>query len=96
MYGATIGKLAIAGIDLTTNQACCACTPYVGINNLYLFYLLMAEKDRFIKMGTGGAQPNISREKIVNYLVPIPPYNEQLKIVTAIKQTIKQIEKDEI
>ena len=96
MYGATIGKLAIAGIDVTTNQACCACTPYGGINNLYLFYLLMAEKDRFIKMGTGGAQPNISREKIVNYLVPIPPYNEQLKIVTAIKQTIKQIEKDEI
>lgn len=96
MYGATIGKLAIAGVDVTTNQACCACTPYGGINNLYLFYLLMAEKDRFIKMGTGGAQPNISREKIVNYLVPIPPYNEQLKIVIAIKQTIKQIEKDEI
>lgn len=42
MYGATIGKLAIAGIDLTTNQAYCACTPQSGINNLYLFYLLMA------------------------------------------------------
>ena len=96
MYGATIGKLAIAGIDLTTNQACCACTPYSGINNLYLFYLLMAEKDRFIKMGAGGAQPNISREKIVMHIVPIPPYSEQLKIVKAIKYILKHIAKDEI
>lgn len=96
MYGATIGKLAIAGIDLTTNQACCACTPQSGINNLYLFYLLMAEKDRFVKMGAGGAQPNISREKIVTHIVPIPPYSEQLKIVNAIKYILKHIEKDEI
>lgn len=95
MYGATIGKLAIAGIDLTTNQACCACTPYQGISNIYLFYLLMAEKERFIKMGAGGAQPNISREKIINHIVPIPPYNEQLKIIDALKTTLKHIEKDE-
>ena len=96
MYGATIGKLAIAGIDLTTNQACCACTPYNGIDNLYLFYLLMAEKERFIKMGAGGAQPNISREKIVTHLVPIPPYNEQLRIVETVKSILKRIKKDEI
>ena len=81
MYGATIGKLGIAGIRLTTNQACCACTPYNGLYNLYLYYFLMAEKNRFIKLGSGGARPNISREKIVNYLLPLPPYNEQARIV---------------
>lgn len=96
MYGATIGKLAVAGIDLTTNQACCACTPYNGIDNLYLFYLLMAEKDRFIKMGAGGAQPNISREKIVAHIVPIPPYKEQLAIVESIKYILKCLRKGEI
>ena len=37
MYGATIGKLAIVGKELTTNQACCGCTPYL-IYNWYLFY----------------------------------------------------------
>lgn len=95
MYGATIGKLAIAGIDLTTNQACCACTPYNGIDNLYLFYLLMTEKDRFIKMGAGGAQPNISREKIVSHIVPIPPYKVQLAIVEGIKYILKHLRKGE-
>ena len=43
MYGATIGKVAIAGCELTTNQACCACTPFYGYNK-YLFYYLMANK----------------------------------------------------
>ena len=94
MYGATIGKLAIAGVELTTNQACCACTPYKGLSNIYLFYFLKEEKDRFIKLGAGGAQPNISREKIVNYLIPIPPYNEQLRICNQIKIVLDKL-KDE-
>ena len=53
MYGATIGKVAIAGIELTTNQACCGCTP-VLLYNEYLFYFLMASKVDFIKKGEGG------------------------------------------
>ena len=36
MYGATIGKLAIAGVPLTTNQACCACTPYEGMSHSFI------------------------------------------------------------
>lgn len=94
MYGATIGKLAIAGVELTTNQACCACTPYKGLSNIYLFYFLKEEKDRFIKLGAGGAQPNISREKIVNYLIPIPPYNEQIRICNQIEIVLDKL-KDE-
>ena len=82
MYGATIGKLAIAGVPLTTNQACCACTPYEGINNLYLFYFLMEEKYNFTQMGFGGVQPNISKDKIIKHLFPIPPYEEQKRIVS--------------
>lgn len=95
MYGATIGKLGIAGVKLTTNQACCACTPYAGFYNLYLFYLLMAEKDYFVKLGAGGAQPNISREKIINYIVPLPPYNEQRRIVERLKMVLEHFEKGE-
>lgn len=37
MYGATIGKLAIVGRELTTNQACCGCEPFFGINSKYFF-----------------------------------------------------------
>ena len=90
MYGATIGKLAIVGKELTTNQACCGCTPYI-VYNWFLFYFLMASRDSFIKKGEGGAQPNISRVKLVEHLIPLPPLNEQKRIVKRIETLFEQL-----
>ena len=92
MYGATIGKVAIVGKELTTNQACCACTPF-GIYNYFLFYFLMGSQIDFIKKGEGGAQPNISREKLVSHLMPIPPLTEQYRIVEKIQYLLPLVEK---
>ena len=82
MYGATIGKLGILDIESTTNQACCACYKY-WIEQLYLFYFLLAWKRRFIELSRGGAQPNISKEKIESTYFPCPPIQEQKRIVLA-------------
>ena len=92
MYGATIGKVAIVGKVLTTNQACCACTPF-GIYNYFLFFFLMGSQIDFIKKGEGGAQPNISREKLVSHLMPIPPLTEQYRIVEKIQYLLPLVEK---
>ena len=92
MYGATIGKVAIAGKELTTNQACCACTP-LGIYNFFLFFFLMGSQIDFIKKGEGGAQPNISREKLISHLMPVPPLVEQHRIVEEIQKLLPLIEK---
>ena len=91
MYGATIGKLGIAGIELTTNQACCACTPIL-FYNMFLFYYLMASKQVFIEQGEGGAQPNISRIKLVSHLFPMPPLAEQQRIVAKIEELMPLVE----
>ena len=93
MYGATIGKLGILTFPATTNQACCACKPFSDVLNLYLFYFLMAHKKDFIKKGEGGAQPNISKEKIIVTLFPLPPFNEQKRIVKRLVQTLEYIDK---
>ena len=92
MYGATIGKVAIVGKEMTTNQACCACTP-IGIFNWYLFYFLMGSQLDFIKKGEGGAQPNISREKLIGHLMPVPPLEEQHRIVSQIRVVLPYAEK---
>ena len=92
MYGATIGKVAIVGKELTTNQACCACTPF-GIYNYFLFFFLMGSQIDFIKKGEGGAQPNISREKLISHLIPIPPLAEQHRIVEKIQYLLPLVEK---
>ena len=91
MYGATIGKLGILNIDSTTNQACCAC-KCIEINNLYLFYYLMSQRNNLKEMGMGGAQPNISRELLVNYYFTLPPFKEQNRIVEKIKSIFTQLD----
>ena len=95
MYGATIGKLGILEAPMTTNQACCACIPFDGIYNKYLFYFLMGNRQNFIKMGEGGAQPNISKDKIVNYPIAIPPLAEQKRIVAKIEELLPYIDRYE-
>mgnify|MGYP002751111255 FL=1 len=92
MYGATIGKLGILEIEATTNQACCACIPYSCVMNKYLFYYLMSQRRNYIKMGAGGAQPNISKEKIVISLIPLPPLEEQHRIVAKIEEILPYID----
>ena len=88
MYGATIGKLGILTYSATTNQACCACKPVYGVETLFLFYFLMSQRTAFIKRGEGGAQPNISKEKIVTTLMPLPPLAEQHRIVQRIEELL--------
>lgn len=93
MYGATIGKLGILEIPVTTNQACCACIPYAEMNNKYLFYYLMSMRQSYIGMAEGGAQPNISKEKIVNSLIPLPPAEEQRRIVAKIEELLPYVDR---
>ena len=96
MYGATIGKLGILDIESTTNQACCAC---IADNNLiinwFLFYYLLSQRKEFIALGAGGAQPNISRQKIISYPIPLPPLEEQKRIVAKLEQLFEVINRCE-
>ena len=94
MYGATIGKIGILALPATTNQACCACVDYM-CDKMFLFYFLLANRKRFIAMGGGGAQPNISKEKITNTHIPLPPLSEQHRIVTKIEELFAQLDKIE-
>ena len=96
MYGATIGKIGILTFPATTNQACCACVDYKAVTQKYLFNFLLSHKEEFVKMGGGGAQPNISKEKIISTLIPIPPIAEQNRIADEIERLITFIEAIEL
>ena len=92
MYGATIGKIGILTKPATTNQACCACVSHNGVEQMYLFYFLLSYKEEFIRQGGGGAQPNISKEKIIETYIPLPPLCEQNRIVNEVAKWNKIID----
>ena len=92
MYGATIGKVALLAERAVTNQAVCACTPSPELFNKYLFYFLRSRRPDFAAMGEGGAQPNISKRKIVEFQIPLPPLEEQYRIVAKLEELLALVD----
>jgi type I restriction enzyme, S subunit len=92
MYGATIGKTSILGIDATTNQACGVGNPIKGVTfTEFLYYMLCNEKDNFIAKGKGGAQPNISQALIKEHEIALPPLPEQQQIAQKLDELLAQV-----
>lgn len=91
MYGATIGKTSILGVDATTNQACAVGTP-IATSTEFLYYFLRNEKNSFIAKGKGGAQPNISQQIIKAHTIYLPSLAEQQEIVRQLDSMLAQVE----
>ncbi|MDR6914929.1 type I restriction enzyme S subunit [Pseudomonas sp. 3296] len=93
MYGATIGKTAILGVDASTNQACAVGAPVAGITEKeFLYRLLQNEKKAFIEKGKGGAQPNISQAVIKAHEIGLPPLAEQTRIAKKLDELLAQVD----
>ncbi|MCY4667039.1 MAG: restriction endonuclease subunit S, partial [Rhodococcus sp.] len=73
MYGATVGEVAVLGIEAATNQAVCCISPTESVTGPYLVGLLRARKRDLIRRAAGGAQPNISQTIIRELEIPLPP-----------------------
>lgn len=96
MYGATIGKASILGIDAATNQACAVGVPYPeAADSEFLYYFLSSQRRSFINAGIGGAQPNISQGLIKSWPIPLPPLAEQKRIVAKIEELFSELEAGE-
>lgn len=81
MYGATVGKLGLLGIDAATNQAVCGISTPDELDRRFLFYFLLSQRQILIGQSAGGAQPNISQKIVRELLVPVPLLPEQCRIV---------------
>lgn len=82
LYGATIGKTSILGVEATTNQACANCIPFHKfLYNRYLLYYILEERKNLNRAGQGGAQPNLTNKIIHEWYLPLPPIAEQHRIV---------------
>ncbi len=92
LYGATVGKLGILGVDAATNQAVCAIFPPEGLDTRYLYRFFEGKRRDLIEQGKGGAQSNISQGIIRDTMFPLPPLPEQRRIVAEIEKQFTRLE----
>ncbi len=92
MYGATIGATSILKIDACTNQACAAFKKSEKVIPEYLYYFFKSQKERFVKDGVGGAQPNISACYLKNVEMEVPTLERQAEIVDILDKVNRVIE----
>lgn len=87
MYGATVGRLGILGIEATTNQAVCHIVPDPKVaTTRYVYHAISSRVPNLISMGVGGAQPNINQAIIKNLEIHLPPLPEQIRIAAILDQ----------
>ncbi|MDD7581804.1 restriction endonuclease subunit S [Corynebacterium sp. 32222D000AT] len=84
MYGATIGKVGILAMDAATNQAIAVARSAEHTLERFLFFYLRANRIKFIALGKGGAQPNISQKVIKAFPYELPSIQEQKEILRLI------------
>ena len=93
LYGATIGKLSFLGIDAATNQAVCGLFKNEKVSLKYLYYYLLYQRPNLIKLGVGGAQPNISQTILKKLSIPYPlAFADQELIVAQIEELFSQLD----
>lgn len=92
MYGATIGRMAILGVDATSNQACCALVGPVRAVPEFVQYSLQSAKQRLLLEAAGGGQPNINQEKIRSFRIPAPSLAEQLRICADLDTKVSKLD----
>lgn len=92
LYGATVGKLGILGVDAATNQAVCGIFLPKEIETRFAYRFLESKRRDLIEMGKGGAQSNISQQIIRELEFPFPPTDEQRRIVAEIEKQFTRLE----
>jgi len=93
IYG-SIGKLGILGIEATTNQAICAFEPRL-VERDFLYWYLRFQRDKLLGSGYGGTQDNISQKFLKPLPIPLPPRDEQRRIVEKITDVMATADESE-
>lgn len=86
---APIGKVAIAGREMCSNQGFKNFIPSERINSVYLYFWLLLKKDYLNSLGHGATFKEISKKIVSKIKIPLPPLPLQKKFASIVKQVEK-------
>ena len=93
---APVGEISISNREICIGRGLASIHPYNFINTEWLFYWLKTYKNNLNKKATGSTFVAITVGTVKNMLIPLPPPEEQNRILQAIDNiflTIELIEK---
>ncbi|EBQ4967598.1 hypothetical protein BLM17_17365, partial [Salmonella enterica] len=77
---APIGNVAIAGIELCTNQGFKSLIPGRNVHNKYLYHCIKRFVPQLELLGNGATFKEVSKSVVENFEIPLPPFEEQKRI----------------
>ena len=83
---APIGYIGIAQNSMTTNQGFKSVSLYIKNMHMYLYYTLIQRTDDIKARATGTTFKEISGAEFGNTLIPLPPIQEQYRIINYLEQ----------
>jgi type I restriction enzyme S subunit len=89
---APIGYIAIANNDITTNQGFKSIVPHIFKMSEFIYYYLMTITPEIEKMGSGTTFKEVSGTVMKKVSIPLPPLNEQQRIVERIEELLPEIQ----
>ncbi len=89
---APIGYVAIADQDLATNQGFQSCIPYEQGMNSYIYYYLKYVGEILDERASGTTFKEVSGTFVANVEFPLPPLEEQQRIVQKIVTLFSQVD----
>ncbi len=81
LTGATAGKIGYLNFEACGNQSITGILPCGLMNQRYLFYFLLSQREKILADCIGGAQPHISQGYVKNIYVPVLSLEKQKEIV---------------
>lgn len=83
MYGATAGRVAVAKVPMTTNQACCnLMIDKSKADYNFIYYYLSNNYKHLLSMANGAAQQNLNAQVIKDFIISLPEIDEQYRIAS--------------
>ena len=83
----SVGKVAIAGVELCFSQDITALLPdSAKLDASYLVHFLRTKEDHFSRYARGATIKGITRQVVADLVVPLPPLAEQRRIAAILDQ----------
>ncbi len=91
---APIGYIAIAENELTTSQGCKTFSAYdkTKVSSKYIYFVIINSISDLVKRATGTTFKEISGRGVGETMIPLPPIEEQQRIVDRMNELIKKID----